>query len=155
MTCRAVRAHAALIVGSALLLTACGTSGGTAAPTPAKAVTAASARVDLVTAKVAGACAEEEYVTCQTMDGTGKFAVMVMTEAELTATFARLCKALASEGSDPDPTNLGNMKVVTDRTSFLVVGSIGLAFPTNVDPAAIQKVLGGEVVSMADICQAP
>jgi hypothetical protein len=141
------------MASAALLLAACSSSSGAAAPSPAKAVTAASARVDLVTAKVAGACAEEEYVTCQTMDGTGQFAVMVMSEAEVTATFDRLCKALASQGSDPDPTNLGAMKLVTDRKSFLVVGSIGLAFPASVDPSAIQKVLGGEVVSMADICQ--
>jgi hypothetical protein len=143
-------------VGLAILLAACsssGTSSGSATPTSTpKAVTAESARVDLVTAKVAGACAQEEYVTCTTMDGTGQFAVMVMSPTDLTATFARLCKALASPNSDPDPTTLGGMKVVTDRTSFLVVGSIGLAFPTSVDPEAIRKVLGGDVISMTDVC---
>jgi hypothetical protein len=145
--------HAAIAVGAALLLAACSSSSGTGAPaSPTKPVTAESARVALVKAKVAGACAQEEFVTCTTMDGTSQFAVMVMPAADVTATFDRLCKALASQNSDPDPSTLGDMKVVTDRTSFLVVGSIGLAFPKNVDPEAIRQVLGGEVVSMADLC---
>jgi uncharacterized lipoprotein YajG len=154
VTLKALSSRAIIAVGAAVLLAACSSSSGTASSAPAKPVTADSARVDLVTAKIAGACAQEEYVTCQTMDGSGKFAVMVMSEADIQATFTRLCKALAGQGSDPDPATLGNMKLVTDKKSFLVVGGVGLTMPTSVDPAAIQKVLGGEVVSMADICAA-
>jgi hypothetical protein len=154
VTLKALSSHTVIAVGAALLLAACGSSSGAASSTPAKAVTPESARVDLVKAKVAGACAQEEYVTCQTMDGSGKFAVMVMSEADLTATFTRLCKALAGQNSDPDPASLGNMKIITDKKSFLVVGGVGLTLPTSVDPAAVQKVLGGEVVSMADLCAA-
>jgi hypothetical protein len=154
VTLKALSSQTVIAAGAALLLAACGSSGAGAAASSAKPVTAERARVDLVTSKVAGACAQEEYVTCQTMDGSGKFAVMVMSEADLTATFTRLCKALAGQNSDPDPASLGNMKIITDKKTFLVVGGIGLTLPTSVDPAAVQKVLGGEVVSMADICAA-
>ena len=35
------------------------------------------------------------------------------------------------------------IEIVTDRTSFLVVGEIGLSFPPSIAPEQVQQVLGG------------
>ena len=135
-----------------LALSGCSGAGtSSTSSTPTKPVTNQFARESLVKAKLASACSEEEFVTCQTPDGTGAYAVMVMSKSDLDATFSRLCTAVAGPSSDPDAT-LEEMKLVTDRNSFLVVGEIGLAFPTGLDPNGVQKVLGGEVVSMAQLC---
>jgi hypothetical protein len=147
---------AAIAASSGLLVAGCSSSssGGSSSEAPSgpkPVVTKQFAREALVKANVAGACAEQEYITCQTLDGSGSFAVMIMPKADIDATFTRLCTALAGPSSDPDKA-LADMKMITDRESFLVVGQTGLAFPTSVDPQAIQKVLGGEIVSMADIC---
>ena len=139
-------------LAASLVVSGCSSSGtASSSSAPSKPVTKQFARESLVKAKLASACSEEEFVTCQTSDGSGAYAVMVMSKADLDATFTRLCTAVAGPSSDPDKT-LEEMKLVTDRNSFLVVGEIGLAFPTGLDPSAVQKVLGGEVVSMARLC---
>lgn len=140
------------VVTLALTVSGCSGSGSSSSSSsPSKPVTNDMAREALVKAKLASVCSQEEYVTCQTTDGAGAYAVMVMSKADLDATFDRLCTAVAGPSSDPDKT-LDEMKMVTDRNSFLAVGEIGLSFPTGVDPAAVQKVLGGEVVSMTELC---
>ena len=134
---------------AALLLSACGTSPN-AAP-EAKNVTAESARLDLVNADLASVCAEEDFVTCTTMDGSGKYAVMVMPKADLDETFDRLCTALVGDGTTANPA-AEEIEIVTDRTSFLVVGEIGLSFPPSIAPEQVQQVLGGEVTRLVDLC---
>jgi hypothetical protein len=116
-----------------------------------KPVTAESARVDLIKANLASVCVEEDFVTCRTMDGSGKYAVMVMPKSDLDQTFARLCTALVGDGSTPNPT-AEEIEIVTDRTSFLVVGEIGLSFPASVTPQQVQQVLGGDVTRLVDLC---
>jgi hypothetical protein len=140
------------VLAASLVVSGCSSSASSSTSSaPSKPVTKQFARESLVKAKLATVCSEEEYVVCQTPDGSGAFAVMVMSQADLDATFQRLCSAVAGPSSDPDKT-LDEMKIVTDRSSFLVVGEIGLAFPTGADPSAVQKVLGGEVVSMTQLC---
>ena len=142
---------AALAATAALLLASC-TSATDAAPTAsAKPVTAESARLDLVDADLASVCSQEEYVTCTTMDGSGRYAVMVMGQADLDETFTRLCTALVGDGSTPNPA-VDEIEIVTDRTSFLVVGEIGLAFPPAITPQDVHQVLGGEITKLTDLC---
>ncbi len=109
------------------------------------------AREALVDAEIALVCSSEDFVKCKSMDGEGTFAVMVMTAADLDATFARICANLVPPGATPDPA-LAVMKVVTDRRSFLVVGDTAMQFPDSVDPEKIRDVLGGEVVSFDVLC---
>ncbi|MBK9740410.1 MAG: hypothetical protein IPO93_13065 [Actinobacteria bacterium] len=144
--------HIATIAAAAALLLASCTSATDAEPTgPTKAVTADSARLDLVEASLASVCSQEDYVICTTMDGSGRYAVMVMGQAELDETFTRLCTALVGDGSSQNPA-VDKIEIVTDRTSFLVVGEIGLAFPPAITPQDVQQVLGGEVTKLADLC---
>jgi len=114
-------------------------------------VTNESAREDLVQSGVAAACSSDDFVKCQSADGTGTFAVMVMSQDDLDATFARICASLVTSAESLDPA-VNQMTIVTDRRSFLVVGDTALQFPDDVDPEKIRDVLGGQVVSFATIC---
>ncbi len=143
-----------------MLLASCSSSGSSNAdgsgPSEAQIldrgpVTNDSAREDLVKAEIAIACSSDDFVKCQSATGSGTFAVMVMSQDELDATFARICASLVTSAESLDPA-VNQMRVVTDRRSFLVVGDTGLQFPDDVNPEKIRDVLGGQVVSFATIC---